>query len=191
MRSADDNHFSQFLLQVVDRIKPTIDDDMITIPPNMVIPWEGEYSINNLIEEVYPNISNHVVDSTYMVGRGLITPRNEDVDKLSQKIIKNFLGRQKIYYSFDIVENDQHNLYQQEFLNSNAPRGLPSHQLTLKVSAPIMLLRNINPSIGLCNGTKLICRDLKANFVDAKIITRQFQGTRVFSPRIPLRLLKI
>lgn len=125
-----------------------------------------------------------------MVGRGLISPRNEDVDKLIQKIIENFSGRQKIYYSFDIVENDQHNLYQQEFLNSIAPGGLPPHQLTLKVGAPIMLLRNIDPSIGLCNGTRLICRDLKVNFVDAEIITGKFQGTRVFIPRIPLKTPK-
>ena len=34
--------------------------------------------------------------------------------------------------------------------------GVPQHLLRLKPGMPIMLLRNINPRLGLCNGTRLI-----------------------------------
>ena len=49
-----------------------------------------------------------------------------------------------------------------------------------------MLLRNLNPKIGLCNGTRLICKQLNKNCIDAEIITGHYVGTRVFIPRIPL-----
>ncbi|KAL6286502.1 hypothetical protein ACE6H2_010892 [Prunus campanulata] len=49
------------------------------------------------------------------------------------------------------IEDDTRNLYQPEFLNSICIGGLPPHKLTLKRGAPIMLLRNIDPKLGLCN----------------------------------------
>ncbi|XP_024199850.1 uncharacterized protein LOC112203059 [Rosa chinensis] len=82
---------------------------------------------------------------------------------------------------------DPHNLYQQEFLNSIAPGGLPSHKLALKLGAPILLLRIIDPKSGLCNRTRLIYRGFFPNFIDAEILTGHFKGTRVFLRQIPIK----
>ena len=55
------------------------------------------------------------------------------------------------------VEYDQDVLrYNIEYLNTLYPRGFPRHIISLKPGMPLMLLRNINPKEGLCNGTKLI-----------------------------------
>ena len=43
-----------------------------------------------------------------------------------------------------------------EYLNYLCPNGFPRHVITLKPGMPLMLLRNISPQEGLCNGTKLI-----------------------------------
>ena len=59
-------------------------------------------------------------------------------------------------------------------------------QLTLKFGAPIILLRNLDPVNGLCNGTRLICRKLQARTIEAEIITGDHQGKHLFIPRIPL-----
>ncbi|XP_028065202.1 uncharacterized protein LOC114268266 [Camellia sinensis] len=91
-----------------------------------------------------------------MVSRGIITHRNEDVDKLNEKIIQRFPRESRVYHSFDKVENDTQNLYQQEFLNSISPGGMPPHALHLKVGAPIMLLRNLDPSSGILEKIKLL-----------------------------------
>ena len=50
-----------------------------------------------------------------------------------------------------------------------------------------MLLRNIDPKVGLCNGTRLICRGCFNNLIDAKVLIGQYVGTRVFLSRIPLK----
>ncbi|CAN6685076.1 unnamed protein product [Malus baccata var. baccata] len=126
-------------------------------------------------------------DATYMVERAVVTPTNEDVDMLNEKIINMFPGLEETMYSFDSVEDDERNLYQPEFLNSISLGGLPPHKLTLKRGAPIMLLRNIDPKLGLCNGTRLLCRGSYRNLIDAEILTGHFAGSRVFLPRIPLK----
>ncbi|CAL8991776.1 unnamed protein product [Prunus brigantina] len=187
MRSRNDQQFSQFLLRVGDGEEPVVGDDMIRVPECMVIPWENELSINEFIYQVFPNLEDHINDASYMVERAVITPTNEDVDMLNEKMINMFPGEEETMYSFDSVEDDTRNLYQPEFLNSICIGGLPPHKLTLKRGAPIMLLRNIDPKLGLCNGTRLLCRGSYQNLIDAEILTGQSVGTRVFLPRIPLK----
>ena len=48
-----------------------------------------------------------------------------------------------------------------------------------QVGATIILLRNINPKKGLCNGTRLIVRDLQRHVICAEIITSEYIGTCV------------
>ncbi|KAK9988698.1 hypothetical protein SO802_028937 [Lithocarpus litseifolius] len=133
------------------------------------------------------DLQNHAYNARYMVDRALLTPINEDVDKLNEKIITQFPGEEQKLYLFDEVEDDTQHLYQQDFLNSISPGGLPPHILRLKKGAPIMLLRNIDPKVGLCNGTRLLCHGCFNNVIDAEILTGQYAGTRVFLPRIPLK----
>ncbi|KAB2624893.1 hypothetical protein D8674_016553 [Pyrus ussuriensis x Pyrus communis] len=177
MRSINDCEFSEFLLRVGDGNEDVIMDDMVKLSECMVIPWESEHSINQLIAKIFPDLEDHINDATYMVERAVVTPTNEDVDMLNEKIINMFPGLEETMYSFDSPE----------FLNSISLGGLPPHKLTLKRGAPIMLLRNIDPKFGLCNGTRLLCRGSYRNLIDAEILTGQFAGSRVFLPRIPLK----
>lgn len=101
-------------------------------------------------------------------------------------LIDRFPGEEKIYYSFDSAVDDPHNYYPPEFLNSLTPNGLPPHVLRLKINCPVILLRNLDPFNGLCNGTCLIIRAFQENAIDAEIIGGQHNGKRVFLPRIPL-----
>ncbi|XP_068323274.1 uncharacterized protein [Pyrus communis] len=187
MRAQQDPDFAEFLLRVGDGNESFVEDDMIRIPDSFVIPWHGDESIGELIGFGIPRLEENAFNISYMVNRVIITPRNKDIDKLNEVVLNSFPGEQHIYYSFDRVEDDPQNLYQHEFLNSITPGGLPTHKLTLKLGAPIMLLRNIDPKTGLCNGTRLICRRFFPNCIDVEILTGHFKGTRVFLPRIPLK----
>jgi hypothetical protein len=42
-----------------------------------------------------------------------------------------------------------------ELLNNINITGLPPHELHLKIGSPVILLRNLNSKMGLCNGTRL------------------------------------
>ncbi|KAF1865339.1 hypothetical protein Lal_00004713 [Lupinus albus] len=90
----------------------------------------------------------------FLYVRKSYTPTNENVHKLNDIIINHFPGEDHNLLSFDDVEGDTNNLYQQEYLNSITPGGLPPHVLRVRKGAPLMLLRNIDPKVGLCNGTK-------------------------------------
>jgi len=97
-----------------------------------------------------------------------------------------FHGGETEYHSFDSAIDDPHNYYPAEFLNTLTPNGLLPHVLKLKIGCPIILLRNLDPANGLCNGTRLVVRGFQRNTIDAEIVLGQHAGKRVFLPRIPL-----
>lgn len=75
-------------------------------------------------------------------------------------------------------------LYPPEYLNSLRFSGVPNHELELKVGVPIMLLRNLNPKKGLCNGTRLIVTQCYRFVIEALIITGNKIGEKTYIPRI-------
>jgi ATP-dependent exoDNAse (exonuclease V) alpha subunit len=84
-------------------------------------------------------------------------------------------------------ELDATTLLPEEFLNTLTPQGLPPHKLSLKVGCPILLLRNLNKSMGLANGTRLIVTELRQHTIKAQIVTQgAFYMTEVIIPRIDL-----
>ncbi|GKB45888.1 ARID DNA-binding domain-containing protein [Tanacetum coccineum] len=76
--------------------------------------------------------------------------------------------------------------FSEEDSHNTSISGLPQHKLLLKKGCPIMLLQNIDPANGLCNGTRMVCRSFDDNVIDAEITVGQHAGKRVFLPRIPL-----
>ncbi|XP_050914677.1 ATP-dependent DNA helicase PIF1-like [Lathyrus oleraceus] len=183
MRSLHDQEFAEFLIRIGDGVEPTKPDDMMRLASHIAIPWEGEHFIQVLIQHIFPYLELHGWDASYMVQRAILTPTNDDVQKLNDMIIDQFPGEHNLL-SFDEVERDNHNLYQQEFLNSIAQGSLPPHILKIKKGAPLMLLQNLDPRYGLCNGTWLLCRGLFMNMLDVEILTGNNAGKCVFFPKL-------
>jgi ATP-dependent DNA helicase PIF1 len=94
------------------------------------------------------------------------------------------------YYSSDSIDDSTANhstmeaLYPTEFLNTLSINGLPDHVLHLKIGVPIMLLRNLYPTRGLCNGIQLIVTQLTSKIIEGEIITRKAKGTKAYIPCI-------
>jgi ATP-dependent exoDNAse (exonuclease V) alpha subunit len=57
---------------------------------------------------------------------------------------------------------------------------MPSHKLPLKIGAPMVLLRNLDPLTRLCNGTRLIVRRFTMRVVEAEIVTSKGAGNVAF-----------
>ena len=101
------------------------------------------------------------------------------------KDIRTYLSCDIISKSFFSVA-DEDLLYPLEFFNSLSFSGIPNYGLKLKVGIVIMLLRNINQMMGLCNGTRLIITRLAVYIIEASIITESNIGENVFIPKIKM-----
>ena len=53
-------------------------------------------------------------------------------------------------------EDGMYHAYPVEFLQQLNAGGLPPALLCLKVGSPVILLRNLDPGEGLCNGTRMV-----------------------------------
>lgn len=59
------------------------------------------------------------------------------------------------------------------------------HCLHLRIHSSVILLRNLNPTGGLRNGTRLTIRALLDHIIDAEIATGVHKGRRVLSIALP------
>lgn len=128
----------------------------------------------------------------YIKERAILATTNEIVDEINNYMIKLLPGEEREYLSADSISkcsdtyNDANILYPVEYLNTLNANNFPSHKLLLKIGVPIMLLRNLNQSLGLCNGTRLIVTNLGDNVIEAVIITGTHTGHKTYIPRINL-----
>ncbi|KAG5605670.1 hypothetical protein H5410_027162 [Solanum commersonii] len=104
-----------------------------------------------------------------MTSRIILTTKNDFVDEINDMLIHRFSDDAIVYTAIDetIEPNDQCQF--EDFLHTLHPTNLPPYRLTLKKYFPVILLRNLNPTEGLCNGTRLICRDFKSHVISATI----------------------
>ncbi|KAG5601885.1 hypothetical protein H5410_033255 [Solanum commersonii] len=170
MRVRTDPTFSEFLLRVGNGDKPIIRDNLILLPEQLTVKHSGDgIPEESIIKEIFPNLQENVATTKYVTERAILASRNDHVDKLNDKLISMFPRESKIFNIFDSLEDDTNNYYQEEYLNALTPNGLLPHRLELKENAPIMMLRNLDPSSGLCNGTRMICRGFSQNVLHAEI----------------------
>ncbi|XP_062103729.1 uncharacterized protein LOC133814833 [Humulus lupulus] len=186
MRARLDPMFSNYVLAVGNGLPPTTKDEIIKIPNGMLVSYDDDKtSLDHLIQDVFHNIKDYSGNMSTMMNRAILTPKNSFVDEINALLIQRFPGEAQRYYSVDETIDKTEQSVMEDFLNTLTPNGLPPHELLLKEHCPIMLLRNINPSEGLCNGTRLICRAFDRNIIDAEIVVGHHMGKRVFIPRIP------
>ena len=158
MRAKFDNSFCDFLLRVGDGKEPVVMDDKIRIPHHMLLlPYvNDDESLETLLSTVFPRVNAYVENVNEMMRRAILTPRNDFVDDINEKLIKTFPGTTRVYKSFDqTLDSNEQGLYE-DFLHTLTPNRLSPHILILKPNCPIMLLRNIDPPEGLSNDTRLI-----------------------------------
>lgn len=106
---------------------------------------------------------------------------------MNDRVLDMFPGDTVTCFSVDsVAEVDQQAVYPTEYLNSLTLSGLPPHKLNIKVGAPAMLLRNIDPARGHCNGTRYIVRQISQWYITGQIACGEYSGNVLLIPRILL-----
>ncbi|XP_016164466.1 uncharacterized protein LOC107606985 [Arachis ipaensis] len=162
------NEFAKWLIQIGDGFTgdSTDGESKVLIPDDMLIN-DTEDGFTELVHFVYPNIVSNLNHTDYFKKRSILAPTLEVVNEVNNSIMSRLPGEQKVYLSSDSLCVEE---------------GLPLHQICLKEGVPVMLLRNIDQSNGLCNGTKIQVRHLGNHVIEYIILTGDQTGRVVLIP---------
>eukprot|EP00955_Chlamydomonas_euryale_P101629 365360-Chlamydomonas_euryale.AAC.4 len=115
-----------------------------------------------LIAQIYGDLASDVSSCSHqmLMDKGILCPRNEDVFFIND-IDMGLFGQglpqplqERVFLSVDThMERPDQMVLPSEFFNTIDSSELPPHELKLKQECPLMCLRNINPKVGLMNGT--------------------------------------
>jgi hypothetical protein len=194
---ADLEQFSKWVLDIGDGALPAMtrgdesEPTWVTIPKDLLIRTDGDAAAA-LISEVYPDLLERYMDPTYLATRAIVCPNNLTADKINNCIVSMLPGHGVQCLSCDTISKaseripDFDMLYPTEFLNSINAANFPCHKLELKKGVTVMLLRNLNQTAGLCNGTRMLVAEIGHRILKCVVLTPSGVGEEVFIPRIAL-----
>jgi hypothetical protein len=180
--------FSKFLMEIGDDTYPhegKYGDNVVQLPKNVL---SQSATRDNFLDEIYTDLSQNYTDPKYLSERAILTPKNDTAKTINYALLNKLPSKDypPCFSCDSLFPQDNPQLYPLEFLNSLEPNGLPPHKLDLKKHCLLMLLRNLSPKNGLCNGTKLMLNSTTRFVLDVTILTGTFVGTTALIPRISL-----
>ena len=151
-------------------------------------------TLQDLARYVYDGLHARLYPKSYFNERAILAARNDVVSNLNAQLLQQMPGQAVEKLSADsVVDAADANKYPIEVLNQLSEPGLPLHKLMLKEGCPVMLLRNLDPKRGLCNGTRLQVKSISKHVVFCTYLDRERAGPRapadgvVLLPRICCR----
>lgn len=163
----------------------------IEIPDDLLVQADGN-PISAIVSSIYIDFLDNYVRPDYLRERSILATTNDfakdinvHVMSLVPTVSREYLSADSIDSSGDCVQ-EENLFYPVEYLNTIKIINFPCHKLTLIKGVPIMLLRNLSQANGLCNGTRLIVKDMGDHVIEAVIITGSHIGDTVYIPRIEL-----
>ncbi|CAN0881846.1 hypothetical protein LINGRAHAP2_LOCUS14466, partial [Linum grandiflorum] len=124
--------------------------DWIKIPHSFIIPQSAN-PITSLVAHVYTDLITSYKNISYLRSRAIVAPTNHDVTLINDYILTQLPGDTKVYLN----------------------------ELHFKQYIIVMLLRNLNPAAGLCNGTRILITHLGNNVIRGLIVGGTFEGTAI------------
>jgi hypothetical protein len=184
----DAHLFSSWLLEI-GHGRGLADDATIQLPHEMV-----SSDINTFIDGIYHGIqSSPPPPPDYFLNRMILSPRNCDVSDLNTQILNMMPGDAESLLSVDSVMDEagaddgtSGSHIPPEFLQTLNPSNLPPSDLQLRLGCPLILLRNLCPTTGLCNGTRMVLVRMSRRVLEVKLIGGEHDGQLALIPRITL-----
>ncbi|CAI0446647.1 unnamed protein product [Linum tenue] len=176
-----------------ESFKQNAPSDWIQIPEVFLVPTTNE-PIQSITSDIYDSFAEKYKNTIYLTSRAIVTPTNAKVNEINDYMLQQLPGLARSYHSSDSMQVDTdvpesfNESYLTEFLNTLTFNGVPDHEIKLKVHAPVMLLRNLSPSNGLCNGTRILITFLGENIIKGTIMGGSYDTKLVIMPRIVLNV---
>lgn len=156
---AEMERFSDFLLSVGEgapadvHIREGLGADWIKVPEEIAM---NGGSLGDLLDEIFPNMQDNMANRAWLMERAVLCTKNTTADEVNSVMCDRMTwaeGTELLSCDTATCDNND-STYPDEYLNSLNPSGMPPHKLILKPGMPVMLLRNLNPLGGDCNGTR-------------------------------------
>ena len=180
MRARNDSAFATFVLQVGDGSLPGCE----VAPDTRRVPLPAALEQAKDLEDLAAWVSADVTDPQQWEHRAVVTPTNDAAAEVNELFLKCLPGREWVFYSQDSILEDNPeapDMYPDEFLHAQTPNGMPPHVLQLKQDAVLLLLRNVAPDLGLCNGTRVLLKGVLREALEVQVMRT---GKRIFVPRV-------
>jgi len=149
-------------------------------------------TVNQLCNQLYPQpLLNDAVNSHgALIGRAILAFRNDTVNDFNDVLVDRMPGQEFRFKAANYVEVPEHSAgaepFAVDYLQSISLASIPPSSLRLKIGAPIMLLHNLSPREGLCNGTRMRVLGIRRTCLQVAILGGKFNGKICLLPRIEL-----
>jgi hypothetical protein len=185
--------FAKWTLDIGDGKLGEVQDGeaLVEIPADLLVDSSGDH-LGDIVRATYPDILEGMKDPTFFQNRAILAPTLEIVERVNNYVMDLMPGEEREYLSCDTVCKCDEDVgidrrwITTEFLNDIKCSGMPNHKLHLKVGVPVMLLRNVDVSSGLCNGTRLTIASLGKNIISANVVSGSHCGEVVYITRMNL-----
>ncbi|XP_061345352.1 uncharacterized protein LOC133291163 [Gastrolobium bilobum] len=96
--------FSEWLLKVGDGDLGDDEDreSMITIPDELLI-TESDDPVSDMVNFVYPNLLDNILDPTFFKERAILTPKLSNVAMMNEHLMSMIPGEERIFLSYDKI----------------------------------------------------------------------------------------
>lgn len=146
-------------------------DILFEIPEQYIVNVKNENPVKTLFDITYPEFTKNMFSHEYLRSRAILTPTNALVDDINYSILEKIPAMTHSCFSHDSIDdnggedNDFDSSFPVEYHNSINMSCLPKHESKIKVGAIVMLIRNLNQILRLCNGTRMIVIGCKKKIV--------------------------
>lgn len=194
-QTGSESAFAMWLTKVGDgefNRKQEIGPEVVDLPKSITHSGAGTpITQEELIEMIFPLLSeNHISNSM------ILTPTNEGQRAVNSICVSRMTSERFIFFSSDTSPKDCEgdDLLDVQIMHETYQTGLPPHRLELCIGCPVMLTRNMETTMGLCNGARLRFlgtskskKTLKCEFLDESLARNIFEVTGerfVWLPRL-------
>jgi hypothetical protein len=167
--------FAQWLLNVGEghSLNATSDSGVIAFKPETMTT-----SRVSLIDYIYGQVGmNSPPPPAYFLNWIILAPRNDNVAETNEHVLAMMAGDCCTYFCVDEVireagtdPNYQIDDLPAEFLCTVDDGSLPPGELNVKLGCPLILLHNLAPLRGLCNGTQMVITGMSAHCLQIQIM---------------------